>query len=395
MRLKITQLLTEFLESEQSSGILLVLCAFASILAANSLFGETYVDFWHAKLGFELGEFTLKLTIEQWINDGLMAIFFLLTGLEIRRELYAGELSDLQNASLPIFGALGGMALPALIHFLFNRGAVTQSGFGIPMATDIAFSLGVMALLGKRAPLSLKLFLTALAIMDDLGAILVIAIFYTSNVSFLYLGLALAIFLGLMLLNWLGVRHLVFYLIPGLFMWFCMLQSGVHATLAGVLLAFAIPFVNGSEKSPSHKLEHFLDKPVAYMIVPIFALANTSLVLAGNWLSGLVSSNSVGILAGLVIGKPLGIFALSFLAVRLGLSQLPEDVSWRHIFGAGLLGGIGFTMSIFITVLAFDSPVLVQDSKIAILLASLLAGSAGFLFLRSNSSFAPDSDPHR
>ncbi len=387
MRLKITKLFTEFLESEQSSGILLILCTAASILLANSLIGNTYVEFWRTKIGFELGGFALKLTLEQWINDGLMTIFFLLVGLEIERELYVGELSDLKNASLPIFAALGGMAFPALIYFLFNRGTATQSGFGIPMATDIAFTLGVMALLGRRVPLSLKVFLTALAIIDDLGAILVIASFYTSNLSFLYLSLALAIFVGLIVLNRLGVRHLAFYLIPGLFMWFFMLRSGVHATLAGVLLAFAIPFVRDEEKSPSHHLEHFLDKPVAYLVMPIFALANTGLVLKGNWISGLAASNSLGILLGLLVGKPLGIFLLCITAVSLGVSQLPEDVSWRHVFGAGLLGGIGFTMSIFITALAFDDPALVQSSKIAILLASLLAGGAGFLFLKSIKPF--------
>ena len=379
--MKLTKLFMEFFESEQASGVVLILCTVISILVANSSFGSGYLEFWHTKIGFELGDILLKQSVEHWINDGLMAVFFLLIGLEIERELYDGELSNLKNASLPVLAAIGGMAFPALFHFLFNRGTETQSGFGIPMATDIAFALGALALLGNKVPVSLKIFLAALAIMDDLGAIAVIALFYTNDLAFSYLALALGVFAGLLVLNRLGVRQLFFYLIPGLLMWYFMLRSGVHATLAGVLLAFAIPFMGGGEDSPSYKLQHTLHKPVAFIIVPLFALANTGILLGEGWIEGLRSSNSLGIFTGLFIGKPLGIFLLSFAAVRLGLSQLPEDVSWKHIIGAGFLGGIGFTMSIFVTLLAFNEPEIVQSTKISVLLTSLLAGVVGFLIL--------------
>jgi NhaA family Na+:H+ antiporter len=314
-----------------------------------------------------------------------MAIFFLLIGLEIEREIYIGELSDLKSASLPIIAAIGGMALPALFYFLFNRGTETQNGIGVPMATDIAFALGVLALLGKKVPVSLKIFLTALAIIDDLGAILIIAIFYVGDFSFLYLMLALTVYAGLLILNRLGIHGLPFYLIPGVLMWYFMLRSGVHATLAGVLLAFALPFGDGSETSPSYKLQHFLHRPVAFGIMPIFALANTGIVLNGRWFESLAAPNSLGVFAGLFLGKPLGIFLAGFLAVKTRLSQLPGDVSWKHIIGAGFLGGIGFTMSIFITLLAFDDPEIVQSTKISILLSSLLAGISGFLILRGQT----------
>jgi len=310
-----------------------------------------------------------------------MAIFFLLIGLEIERELYIGELSDLRNATLPIFAAIGGMAIPALLHFLLNRGTETIAGMGIPIATDIAFALGVLAILGRRVPISLKIFLAALAIIDDLGAIVIIALFYMGDFSFLYLVLALGIFAGLLILNRLGVQRLPFYLIPGFIMWFFMLKSGIHATIAGVLLAFAIPFARGDEKSPSYKLQHFLHRPVAFIIMPLFALANTGIVLNGNWIEGLATSNSLGIIAGLFLGKPLGIVLFSVLTVKLGLSQLPGDLFWRHIIGASFLGGIGFTMSIFITLLAFGNPEIIQNSKISILLGSIMAGTVGFLIL--------------
>jgi len=386
MKTKLTKLFTEFFESEKSSGIILILCTLVSIAIANSYFGKGYLDFWHTKIGFEIGGIALKYSVEHWINDGLMAVFFLLIGLEIERELYIGELSDLKNATLPIFAAIGGMATPSLLHFLFNWGAETQAGAGVPMATDIAFALGVLALLGSRVPISLKIFLTALAIIDDLGAIVVIALFYVSDFSLLYLMLALGILAALFVLNRLGIHSLPFYLIPGIFMWYFMLKSGIHATIAGVLLAFVLPFANGDEKSPSYKLQHFLHKPVAYLIMPIFALANTGIALTGNWIGGLVTSNSLGIFAGLFVGKPLGIALFSFLAVKFGLSQLPNAVSWKHIIGAGFLGGIGFTMSIFITLLAFDNPEIIQSSKISILLSSLAAGIVGFLLLNKETA---------
>lgn len=377
---KLSKLFTEFFESERSSGIVLILCTLIAIVIANSPLGKSYMDFWHMKLGLE--SIGLNQSLEHWANDGLMAIFFLLIGLEIEREIYIGELSDLKSASLPIVAAVGGMALPALFYFLFNRGTETQAGVGIPMATDIAFALGVLALLGSKVPSSLKVFLTALAIIDDLGAILIIAIFYVSDFSFVYLLLALAVYGGLLILNRLGVRGLAFYLIPGVLMWYFMFRSGVHATLAGVLLAFALPFGDGSESSPSYKLQHFLHKPVAFGIMPVFALANTGIVLSAGWLRDLSAPNSLGVFAGLFLGKPLGIFLASFLAIKTRLSQLSGELSWKHILGAGLLGGIGFTMSIFITLLAFEEPEIVQSTKISILLSSLAAGITGFLILK-------------
>ncbi|MCC7118648.1 MAG: Na+/H+ antiporter NhaA [Anaerolineales bacterium] len=378
---KLTKLFVEFLNSEQASGILLLFCTLISILIANSIFGKAFLHFWQIEVGFELGGLHLKHGLEYWVNDGLMTIFFLLIGLEIERELYIGELSDWKSASLPIFAALGGMAAPALFHFLFNHGSVTQSGTGIPVATDIAFALGALALLGKKVPVSLKIFLTALAIIDDLGAILIIALFYTSDFSLWYFLLAVGIYGGLLILNRRGVKGLAFYLVPGVVMWYFMLKSGVHATLAGVLLAFALPFENGAKDSTSYRLQHFLHKPVAFLIVPIFVFANTGIRLDSNWLAGLRASNSLGILAGLIFGKPLGIFGASFLAVKFGLSQLPAEIRWRQILGAGFLGGIGFTMSIFITLLAFNDPGLIQSSKISILLGSLCAGGVGYLIL--------------
>ncbi|MBI5714920.1 MAG: Na+/H+ antiporter NhaA [Chloroflexi bacterium] len=386
MKTKLTKLFVEFFESEQASGVILILCTITSILIANSYFGKGYADFWHTKVGFELGGIVLKYSVEHWINDGLMTIFFLLIGLEIERELYVGELSDLKNATLPVFAAIGGMVTPALLHFLFNRGTETQAGAGIPMATDIAFALGVLALLGSRVPVSLKIFLTALAIIDDLGAIAMIALFYVGDFSLLYLVLALGVFAGLFVLNRLGIHWLPLYLIPGIIIWYFMLKSGIHATIAGVLLAFVIPFARGDEKSPSYKLQHFLHRPAAFIIMPLFALANTGIALTGNWMEGLITSNGLGIFAGLLVGKPLGIALFSFLAIKIGWSQLPNAVSWKHIIGAGFLGGIGFTMSIFITLLAFGNPEIAQSSKISILLSSLVAGAVGFLILNRETA---------
>ncbi|HEY9402724.1 MAG TPA: Na+/H+ antiporter NhaA, partial [Pyrinomonadaceae bacterium] len=367
-----------FFDSEKSSGILLIICTAVSLLLANSIFGANYLSIWHLYLG--------GLSVEHWINDALMAVFFLFIGLELERELYNGELSNLRNALLPIFAAVGGIGLPALIHFGFNAGTPTQAGIGIPMATDIAFALGVLALLGSRVPASLKVFLTALAVMDDLGAIIVIALFYTAELSVAYLIGALAVFGLLVAINRLfRVMSLIPYLLGGALMWFLMFKSGVHATIAGVLLAFAIPFSAKEDdvESPSHKLEHLLHRPVAFIILPIFALANTGIVVGAGWTQTLTGANSTGIIAGLVLGKPLGITLLSFVAVSIGICRLPLDLKWRHVFGAGLLGGIGFTMSIFITNLAFvGNAETINASKMAILLASLTAGTIGFLWLK-------------
>jgi NhaA family Na+:H+ antiporter len=374
---KLSQTFRNFFDSEKSSGILLIVCTAISLLITNSGAGEGYLGLWHTYVG--------PLSLEHWINDALMAVFFLFIGLELERELYVGELSDFRNALLPIVAALGGIAVPALIHFAFNARTPTQAGVGIPMATDIAFALGILALLGSRVPASLKVFLTALAVMDDLGAITVIAVFYTAELSMVYLLGALAVFGLLAALNRLRVMTLLPYLLGGALMWFLMLKSGVHATIAGVLLAFAIPFTGKEEdaESPSHRLEHFLHKPVAFLILPVFALANTAIVVGAGALQGLTASNSLGIIFGLLIGKPVGITLLSFIAVAAGVCRLPFDLSWRHVFGAGLLGGIGFTMSIFITNLAFAGGAeVINASKMAILLASLMAGIAGFLWLK-------------
>jgi NhaA family Na+:H+ antiporter len=390
--MRLTKLFSEFFDSEKSSGIILILCTGAALAIANSPWGEGFLEFWRVKAGFDAGSIHLKYSLEHWINDGLMVIFFLLIGLEIEREIYAGELSDLKNAALPIFAAIGGMLTPALFHFLLNRGTETQSGFGVPMATDIAFALGVLALLGSKVPVSLKIFLTALAIIDDLGAILVIAVFYVGDFSLIYLLLAMGVFAGLLILNRLGVLGLAYYLIPGFFMWYFMLQSGIHATLAGVLLAFAIPFGDGGENSPSYILQHALHKPVAFLIVPLFALANTGIMLGEGWIKSLGSLNSLGVFLGLFVGKPLGIFLFSFLSIKFGLSRLPGDVSWKHIVGAGFLGGIGFTMSIFITLLAFGDVNIVQNTKISILLTSLLAGVTGYVILNRQTSIYAGSE---
>jgi len=380
----------EFAQSGKAGGVILILCTLASLAVANSPWGASYLAFWHLDLA--------GLSVELWINDALMAVFFLLIGLELERELQNGELSDLRNALLPIVAAAGGIAVPALIHFTLNAGTPTQAGMGIPMATDIAFALGVLALLGNRVPASLKIFLTALAVMDDLGAIIVIALFYTAELAFLYLLGALATFAVLLLMNRrLRVMALWPYLLGGALMWFLMLKSGVHATIAGVLLAFAIPYSARQDDaaSPSHRLEHALHKPVAFGILPVFALANTGIVIGADWAGELLSANSLGILAGLVLGKPVGIVLFSFAAVALGLCRLPLDLAWRHVLGAGLLGGIGFTMSIFITNLAFATqPEVVNAAKMAILAASLCAGVLGFIWLKVlGAPLATDPDP--
>ena len=368
----------QFFKSEKTAGLLLLVCTVLSVALANSDVGPSYIAIWQRNVG--------GLSIEHWINDALMAVFFLLIGLELERELYSGELSDVRNALLPAMAAIGGIALPAAIHFGFNASTPTQAGIGIPMATDIAFALGVLSLLGKNVPASLKVFLTALAVIDDLGAIVIIAVFYTAELSLPYLVVALIVFAVLIVMNRVfRVMRLLPYLLGGAVMWYLMLQSGVHATVAGVMLAFAIPYSAAQEdlQSPSHRLEHYLHKPVAYLILPIFALANTAIVIGSGWLGDLLSPNSIGIITGLMIGKPVGITLVTLAAVWFGICRLPLDLRWRHVIGAGLLGGIGFTMSIFIANLAFPGQgALIDASKMAILAASLAAGILGFLWLK-------------
>lgn len=375
---RLTETFIRFFESEKSGGMLLLICTALSLAIANSALGSHYLAFWKTEV--------LGLSIEHWINDGLMAVFFLMIGLELERELYVGELSSLRNALLPIFAALGGMVVPALIHYSFNAGLPTQAGIGIPMATDIAFALGALALLGARVPASLKVFVVAFAVIDDLGAIVMIALFYTTGLSMAYLAGSLAVWLVLLLCNRvLRVSALSVYVIGGALMWALMLKSGIHATIAGVMLAFAIPFWSRSEQapSPSHRLENLLHKPIAFVVLPLFALANTGVLLNTDLLAELIGSNGLGIMAGLVIGKPLGVLLLSLLALWLGLCKLPADLRASHLVGAGMLGGIGFTMSIFITNLAFGEGMInVHASKIAIFCASLLAGILGLVWLR-------------
>lgn len=372
--MKLSKLYNEFFDSEKAGGLILVFVTLISLILANSGWQTAYIHFWHIDLGGH--------SIVHWINDGLMTIFFLLIGLELEREIYRGELSDIKSAALPIMGAMGGMLVPAGLFLLLNYGTITQAGAGIPMATDIAFAIGILSLLGNRVPNSLKIFLTALAVIDDLGAIIVIAIFYTTTIAYTNLFAALGIFVFLLLLNRLKIKNLIPYLTGGVVMWYFMLHSGVHATIAGILLAFAIPFGKGDETSPSNVLLHLLHKPVAFFILPLFAIVNTAIALGTDLFSGLGDTNGLGIMAGLVIGKPLGIVLFSFLGVILGISTLPSDLKWRNITGAGFLGGIGFTMSIFITLLAYTNDDLVNNSKIAVIVASILAGTIGYTILK-------------
>ncbi len=371
--MKVTQIYKNFLENEKAGGIILIIATIISLMAANSSWGHTYIGFWEITLAGH--------TIEHYVNDGLMTIFFLLIGLELEREIYAGELSDFKKALLPIIAALGGMIVPACIHSFFNTGTVFQSGAGIPMATDIAFAVGVLSLLGNKVPLSLKVFLTALAVIDDLGAIFTIAVFYSKGIDFIHLGSALAILAVLFVLNRLKVTILLPYLAGGACMWYFMLHSGVHATITGVVLAFVIPFGKGDPGSISIKLEHFLSKPVAFIILPVFALANTCIIIHSDWTSALLSSNSIGIFLGLVVGKPLGITLFCLVAVWAGICTIPKDLTWGQLIGAACLGGIGFTMSIFITLLAFDTHEIISGSKITIMLSSLTAAIIGLVWL--------------
>lgn len=374
--MKLTQYFKNFFHSSQSSGVILIACVIFSLMIANSSMGEDFQNL----LDHQLGAYSVSV----WINDGLMAIFFLLVGLEIKREIVEGELSNVRNASLPIVAALGGMVVPALIYMLFTHNTPYENGWGIPMATDIAFSLAIISLLGKSVPASIKVFLAALAIVDDLGAILVIAIFYTEQLHWNYLFLSGGIVVLLVLLNYFNVKKHIFYLIPGGFLWYFMHHSGIHATIAGVLLAFTIP-TNESETeiSPLEKLEHHLHTPVNFIIMPIFALANTNILFKAGMVDGLFSNFGFGIIGGLALGKVLGINLFSLIAIKSGLSSLPFKSNWGHMIGTGFLAGIGFTMSIFIALLSFKNDIALQDeAKFAILIASVLSGFIGYSILR-------------
>jgi NhaA family Na+:H+ antiporter len=388
--MELSKLFKEFFASEKVGGIILLACTILSLVLANSSIGLAWNDFWQTYIDLSFFSINLKYSIEHWINDGMMTVFFLLVGLEIERELYKGELSNLRNAVLPIGAAVGGMIVPAAIYFFININSPDKSGFGIPMATDIAFALGMMALAGNRVPFSLKIFLTALAIIDDLGAILIIAIFYNTGIAWGFLGAAMGIFILLMVMNKTGVKNLFFYLIPGIIMWYCMLQSGVHATITGVLLAFAVPFGKNDKTNPSYLLQHALHKPVAFIILPVFALANTGIILNSGWQDQLLSANSLGIIGGLFLGKPLGILLFCWVMIKLKWTNLPENVNWKNLFGAGVLAGIGFTMSIFISNLAFTDGVMIQNSKIAVLAVSLAATIVGLAILFTGKKVESD-----
>ena len=420
-----------FLEKEASGGILLLIFTVVALVWANSPFAESYSHLWHTKFSISFGDFNLDYSLHHWINDGLMAIFFFVVGLEIKRELLVGELSSLKKASLPIMAALGGMIFPALFYVFFNFGKESISGWGIPMATDIAFVIGILALLGSRVPTGLKVFITALAIADDIGAVLVIAFFYTSNISIVSLSFAGGVMLLLIAANLSGVRNLIVYTVLGIILWLSFLFSGVHATVAGVLLAFTIPassridtsqfllkgkklledFDHSGEEGPNvlsnearegivqnleencekiltplQRLEHKLHPWVSFFIMPVFALANAGVIITGNFISELTDPVSFGIVTGLFIGKQLGISGFTWLSVKLKIASLPFSVTWKQIYSAGILAGIGFTMSLFIANLAFTSEELLTISKVGILTASLLSGFIGFFILRKSLS---------
>lgn len=372
--------------------MILICCTLFSLIMANSGAGEAYIAFWDTHIGLYVGDFSLDHSILHWINDGLMAIFFLVVGMEIKREIVQGELSSFKKALLPVLAALGGMVVPALLFAFFNTGGPYQHGWGIPMATDIAFALGVLSLLGGRAPMGLKIFLMALAVIDDLGAILVIAIFYNQGVEVPNLMIALGIFLALLILNRLKVSSLIPYLIAGLGMWYFMHSSGIHATIAGVLLAFTIPMKSRNPaRSPLIELEGNLHRFSSFIIMPLFALANTAIMLSGDVGEIFMTDLNHGIMAGLILGKVIGIVGFTYLAVTTGLAVLPTKATPGKMIGLGFLGGIGFTMSIFISVLAFAEPEFQSQAKVSILVASLLSGLIGYTILRKTTR--PTSDP--
>lgn len=425
---KLTYPIQEFLHQQASGGILLIIATVIALAWANSPFAESYHHLWHTYVNIDIGGVGLNYSLHHWINDGLMVIFFFVVGLEIKRELLVGELSSAKKAALPIAAALGGMIFPALIYTIFNLGSESASGWGIPMATDIAFVVGILALLGNRVPLSLKIFILALAIVDDLGAVLVIAIFYTSNISLTSLMIAGGLIILLIAMNRLGVRNLLVYTLVGVALWLAFLKSGVHATVAGVLLAFTIPvssrintqkFKNETENlikefdnagehgedvltnserlsivdkienncekilTPLQRFEHGLHPWVSFFIMPVFALANAGVTIGSGLSSSLTHPVSIGIILGLFLGKQIGIFGFSYLAVKLKLASEPEGVSWKKIYAAAILAGIGFTMSLFIANLAFTSPELLDTAKVGILSGSLISGIVGFIILKS------------
>lgn len=373
---KIISPIQEFIQDSRAVGITLLACTFISLIVANTPYGNSYISLINTSFHYPAW-LHLPHTALHGINDGLMFFFFFLVGMEIKRELVSGELSSFKQAILPCAAAVGGMLVPALLFTLINDSTVYNRGWGIPMATDIAFSLGVASLLGKRFPFALKIFLMALAIIDDLGAIIVIAIFYSSTLSTVYLLLSAGIIALLFLLQRFKIYHPLLIIVAGIGLWYCVFNSGIHATIAGVVLAIFIPV----DCLP--KYEHALHDPVNFIILPLFALANTAIIIPANVGSSINSPLSWGIIIGLVIGKPLGITGISWLLVRLKLAQKPADASWPQFIGLGILAGIGFTMSIFITMLAFTNAAFQDVGKIAVLIASFIAIIAGFIYLRA------------
>lgn len=373
---KIVTPIRNFINDSRATGIILIACTLLSIVLSNlPSTGTSYTGFWHRSLSSAITSMKLPGNPLHIINDVMMSFFFLLVGMEIKRELLAGELKSVRKSILPILAALGGMIVPAIIFSVFNNGTPFHHGWGIPMATDIAFSLGVLSLLGNKVPVQLKIFLTALAIIDDLGAIITIAIFYSAQIHWIYI-LLTALMTGLILLfNKLKIEKTVFYILPGAVLWYCVFNSGIDASIAGVIFAFCVPVGRIA------KIERLLHYPVNFMIMPLFALANTSIILPASMGSALTSTLSFGIMLGLILGKPLGIFIFSFLASRTGIAAMPSHTSYKQLFGVTLLGGIGFTMSIFTASLAFKQTDLQIVSKVAIMVGSFISAIAGFVYL--------------
>jgi len=364
-----------FISDSRSVGITLIICTIVSLVVSNSIWSGSYLAFWNRELVIPSSSLHLPHTVLHIVNDGLMAVFFFLAGLEIKRELLKGELASLKKSLLPVTAAIGGMAVPALLYYLWCGNTPFSRGWGIPMATDIAFSLGVLSLLGRKAPASLRIFLTALAIIDDLGGILTIAIFYAGEINTYYLLGAGILLMMLMLLNFLNLKSFYVYLPMGIILWYFIFNSGVHATIAGVLFAFTMPL------RIIEKAEHLLHRPVNFIILPVFALANTAIALPETFSSVFTSVITYGILFGLVIGKPIGIGMFSYLAVKCKIGLLPADVNWKQFIGMGMIAGIGFTISIFMSALAFTDHDAQTIAKTSIIIASLLAAVIGFLYL--------------
>lgn len=371
----------KLIDSGQAGGALLILCVIISLIIANTFANEPFKNLLNIELGFETPTIHLKYSLLNWINDGLMAVFFFAIGIEIKQECIYGHLANYKVASVPILAAIGGAIFPAIIYAVLNRNSDTAAGWGIPMATDIAFALAVLGLVGKLVPTALRVLLSTLAVVDDLLAILVIAVFYSSNIHWVNLGIAIGIFAVLLLFNKFGVQKVIFYIIPGVLMWYFIHHSGIHATIAGVLTALTIP-AGPKKGSILQKLEHSLAIPVGFIIMPMFALANTNIHFEAAMISGVVGTLGLGIIIGLVLGKPFGIMLFSLLSVKFNIGKLPKGILWRHIVGIGLLAGIGFTMSIFIALLSFGDSLYGAEAKFAILIASLLSGIGGFVYLK-------------